>query len=56
MRDNGETAGIAFYNKEGEEILFASKILRVNWAKEDHDGIKTIELNDGERLLGIKCG
>lgn len=44
MRDNGEVSGLAFYNPSGTLILFQSKILRENWAKEDHDAVAEIVL------------
>ena len=52
LKDNGELSVVAFYESLGL-ILFSSKILRENWAKEDHDAIKEIVLEKGERLVGI---
>ena len=53
MKDNAEVAGFAFYDSDSQLKLFSSKILRENWAKEDHDAIKTIDLAQGERLVGV---
>ena len=53
MKEDGEVWGIAFSDKEGNELLFQSKILRQNWAKEDHDAVKVIDVEGP--LTGLKC-
>ena len=37
-------------------LLFQSKILRENWAKEDHDAVTEIVLQQDEKLVGIRTG
>ena len=44
MKDNAEVSGLAFYDESGTMLLFQSKILRENWAKEDHDAVSEIVL------------
>ena len=55
MKDQGEVGGLAFYDKFGKELVFQSKILRQNWAKEDHDEVREFSISNGDRLLGLKC-
>lgn len=56
MTDTAEVSGLAFYDKDGTLLLFQSKILRENWAKEDHDAISEITLSGNEKVVGIVTG
>jgi hypothetical protein len=56
MTDTAEVSGLAFYDKEGTLLLFQSKILRENWAKEDHDAISEITLSGNEKVVGVVTG
>lgn len=54
MIGNGQVGGLAFYDDADKQILFASRILKDNWAKEGHDAVKVITL-DQEKIVGLRA-